>query len=256
MAPNESGGQDEVELAGADWFSAWIRAVGRFLFAILLWPVFLPKRAGQRVEPEGEGCILIANHHHILGPIFLNFLYPSKRLSIVAKQELYRMKLIGRILKAFRAIPLDRSIADIRASKLILSQIRAGRVVGIFPEGTRIKAEEAGTAELHASIFVYAIRRGIPILPVSIEPRYRLLGRPRYTFGWPVRYGLRGTESLSREEQEGIAREMMRRIYAAAGLPYQCRGIEGYGALFEQKLIEEPVETIRPVGRKKREVGD
>ncbi len=245
--------QDKMksELAGSDWFSAWIRAMVRFLAAVLLWPVFLPRLAGRRVEPEEEGCILIANHHSILDPIFLTFLYPSRRLSIVAKQELYRMKLIGRILKAFRTIPLDRSIADIRASKLILSQIRAGRVVGIFPEGTRIRPRDAATTELHGAILIYAIRRGVPILPVAIEPRYRLFGRPRYHFGQPVRYSLKEGEVLTREDQEGLARELMRRIYTTAGLAYDYPEAERNRLLFEERITETAVRDVHPVGRGK-----
>ncbi|NLB50882.1 MAG: 1-acyl-sn-glycerol-3-phosphate acyltransferase [Clostridiaceae bacterium] len=244
------------ELAGNDKFAAWIRGTVRVLAALFLWPVYLPRRQGQLMEPEGEGCILIANHHSILDPIFVTFLYPSPRLSIVAKQELYRMKLIGRILKAFRSIPLDRSIADVRASKLILSQIKAGRVVGIFPEGTRVKPQEAATAQLHASILIYAIRRGIPLLPVSIQPRYGFLGRPRYIFSQPVRYGLNKSGAPSKEEQEAMARELMRRIYQGAGLDYNHPKEEEYRKIFEELVTETPVQNLVPVGRKGKKRGD
>ncbi|NLA95595.1 MAG: 1-acyl-sn-glycerol-3-phosphate acyltransferase [Clostridiaceae bacterium] len=246
----------KADLPGKDWFSAWIRVASRLLATLFLWPVFLPRWAGDRVEPADEGCILIANHHHILDPIFITFLYRSNRLSIVAKQELYRMKLIGRILKAFWTIPLDRSIADIRASKLILSQIKAGRIVGIFPEGTRVRPRNAGTAELHSAILIYSIKRGVPVLPVAIEPRYRLFGRPCYHFGQPVRYGLKEGEALTKEQQEGLAREIMRRIYVTAGLPYDYPEAEKNRVLFEELITVLPVRDTRPVGRKKRRHGD
>ncbi len=246
----------KADLPGRDWFSAWIRVAVRLLATLLLWPVFLPRWAGDRVEPIDEGCILIANHHSILDPIFITFLYPSNRLSIVAKQELYRMKLIGRILKAFWSIPLDRSIADIRASKLILSQIKEGRIVGIFPEGTRISPRDAGRAELHSAILIYSIRRGVPIMPVAIEPCYRLFGRPRYHFGQPARYMLKEGEALTKEQQEGLAREFMRQIYATAGLPYDYPEAEQNRVLFEERIRVLPVRDTLAVGRKKRKHGN
>ena len=200
--------------------------------------------------PEGQGCILIANHHNLLDPIFITRFYKSERLSFVAKQELYSMKLIGRILKAFRAIPLDRSIADIRASKLILSQIKAGRVVGIFLQGTRLKLEDAAKVEPHASLLNYAIRRGIPVLTVGIDPRYRLFGRPRYVFAPPARYQLKGTEALSRPEQVALAREVMRRIYAMVDLPYDYEGSEANRLFFERHIEILPLsETEKGEGQ-------
>lgn len=234
---------------GENAFSSFIRGFTRVLVTLLVWPIFLPKRAGKRLEPVDEGCILIANHHHILDPIFITYYFPSPRLSFVAKQELYRMKLIGRILKAFRTIPLDRSSADIRASKLILSEIKAGKVVAIFPEGTRVKPDTAATAPLHESILIYAIRRGIPVLPVSVRPRYKLFGRPVYTFGQPVRYQMKGGETPGKDIQEGIAREIMRRIYAQAGLTYDYLDHEYYRRLFDQQVTWTPVPGTAAIGR-------
>ena len=229
-------------ITGEDGLSCVIRWVIGILATLILWPLFLPKVQGKRIEPpEGQGCILVANHHNLLDPIFITRIYKSDRLSFVAKQELYSMKLIGRILKAFRAIPLDRSIADIRASKMILSQIKAGRVVGIFLQGTRLKLEDAAKVEPHASILYYAIRRGIPVLTVGIDPRYRLFGRPRYVFAPPVRYRLKGTEVLSRTEQEALAREVMRRIYAMVDLPYDYEGSEANRLFFESRIEMIPL---------------
>ncbi len=231
------------ELPGGDRLSRLINRAIRLLATLLLWPVFLPKAEGERLEPRGEGCILIANHHHILDPIFISYFYSSDRLSFVAKQELYRMRLIGRILKAFRAIPLDRSTADIRASKQILAQIKAGRILGIFLQGTRVKLAEASSVIPHASILYYAIRRGIPVISVAIDPRYRLFGRPRYLFEEPVRYGIKGQEPLDRQEQEALAQEFMRRIYERAGLTYDYAGAEENRLLFEERITRSPLDA-------------
>ncbi|NLA81552.1 MAG: 1-acyl-sn-glycerol-3-phosphate acyltransferase [Clostridiaceae bacterium] len=248
-AGNMTARAEDRELAGGDRLSRVINRVIRILAALILWPFFLPRAQGKRLEPPpGQGCILIANHHHLLDPIFITQLYKSDRLSFVAKQELYSMKLIGRILKAFRAIPLDRSTADIRASKLILSQIKAGRIVGIFLQGTRVKLADAAKLEPHASLLYYAIRRGIPVMSVAIDPRYGLFGRPRYIFAPPVLYKLKEAETLKREQQEAIARELMRRIYAMADLPYVYEGMEANQVFFEETIEMTPLAGTTKLG--------
>ncbi|HZK41358.1 MAG TPA: lysophospholipid acyltransferase family protein [Clostridia bacterium] len=244
-------GPKDRELAGGDRFSLIINRFIRVLASLILWPLFLPRAQGKRLEPpQGQGCILIANHHHLLDPIFITQLYRSDRLSFVAKQELYSMKLIGRILKAFRAIPLDRSTADIRASKLILSQIKAGRVVGIFLQGTRVKLADAAKLEPHASLLYYAIRRGIPVMSVAIDPRYGLFGRPRYIFDLPVLYRLKEAKTLNRDQQEALARELMRRIYAMADLPYVYDGMEANQIFFEETIEMSPLLGVTSLGGK------
>lgn len=214
----------------------------RLLVAVFLWPLFLPRVQGPRLETEeGQGCVLIANHHSLLDPIFISLLYRSDRLSFVAKQELYATRIIGRVLKAFAAIPLDRSTADLRASKTILAKLKEGRILGIFLQGTRLKLEEAADIPPHSSLLYYAVRRGIPVMSVAINPRYRLFGRPLYVFGPPVRYRLKDMESLSPADQDGLAREIMRRLYQMAGLAYDYEGADANRAFFQDRLEVLPV---------------
>ncbi len=220
--------------------SRFLRTLIRGLAALILWPLFLPKREGRPWMPEGEGGLLLANHHSLLDPILITYFYKSERLSFVAKKELFNIFAIGRILRAFRSIPLDRETADVRATKLILAMIKEGQVVGLFPQGTRVSLEEPTSMTPHAPMLYYAIRRGIPIMFTAVDPRYRLFGRPRFIFADPVRPKLSGG-LLSREEQEGVAWELMRRIYAIAGLDYEYEGRERWQSFFDQRIQLVPI---------------
>jgi 1-acyl-sn-glycerol-3-phosphate acyltransferase len=235
---------DAGQPSGNDRVSAFITRLIRILVAVLLWPLFLPKAEGNREEPSDEGCILISNHQHLIDAIFITYFYPTKRLCFVAKKELFQMMLVGRIIKAFGAIPLDRSSTDIRASKLILSEIKKGKIIGVFIQGTRVKLKDAASVAPHSSILNYAIRRGIPVIPVAVDPCYRPFGRPRYIFGDALRLTLKKGESIDREEQDQIAREVMRRIYAMADRSYEFEGADQCQALFDEKILVSPLKEI------------
>ncbi len=221
---------------GGEPLSKFLRILIRVLVAILIWPFFLPRAEGSRKAPPEEGCLLIANHHNFFDPIFIHFYFTSLRLCFIAKKELYNAKLIGRILKAFGAIPLDRSSTDLQASKLIISEIAGKRIVGLFPQGTRVRIKDKITSDPHFGLIHYAIRRAVPIIPVGVDPRYRLFGRPRFVFGDTILLRLKDGEKLNPEEQIMVSHEVMRRLYALAGREYPRNGNEKNEELFRRKI--------------------
>ncbi|MDD3540292.1 MAG: lysophospholipid acyltransferase family protein [Eubacteriales bacterium] len=224
-----------------EWVSKCLRGIARALVAVILLPFYWPKATGNLKGPKEEGCILIANHHSLLDPILMTYFFKSTRLNFVAKAELFRIPVIGRFLRAFHSIPLDRNAADIKASKTILSEIKAGKMVGIFLQGTRVKLHEASKEQPHASILYYAIRRRIPVIHVSIDPRYHLFGRPRFLFGDPIRYLVNDKVALDKTEQDKVAREVMRLIYERVELPYEYDGWEENRLFYNQRIKTVPI---------------
>lgn len=226
---------------GGDGFSKFIRFFFRLLVAILILPFYWPRVEGNREVPSEDGCILVANHHSFFDPVLITFFYRSTRLCFIAKKELYNTKLIGRILKAFGAIALDRSSSDIQASKFIISEIADNKIIGLFPQGTRVSIDEEITSDPHFGLIHYAIRRDVPIIPVGIDPRYRLFGRPRLVFGDGIVLRLKVGEKLNQKEQIMVAHEVMRRVYALAGREYPRMGNDDNEKLFRRKIDVIPL---------------
>jgi len=226
---------------GGEPFSKFIRGVIRLLVAVLIWPFYLPRAEGNRDEPSDGGCILVANHHNLFDPIFITFYFRSKRLCFIAKKELYNAKLIGRILKAFGAIPLDRSSSDLQASKFIISEIANKKIIGLFPQGTRVPIKKEISSDPHFGLIHYAIRRGIPIIPVGIDPTYRLFGRPRFVFADSILLRLKDGEKLNPSEQTMVSHEVMRRLYALAGRDYPRKDNVENEKLFLRKIDVIPL---------------
>lgn len=142
-----------------------------------------------------EGPLLVAcNHASLLDPPALGSLLP-RPLRFMAKQELFAVPVLGRLIAWLGAIPIARGGADRRAVFAIAASLQKGNAVLIFPEGTRtsdgnLQKPKTGIGWLAANI------QDSLILPVYIAgtyqawPRHRALprlGRVQIHIGKPVR---------------------------------------------------------------------
>lgn len=101
----------------------------------LSWPFvrFQVWLAPGAVDPSGA-AVLVANHISHFDPLFLSFAFP-RMIDWMTTKEFYANPLLGTWLRAVNTFPVDRSRPDRRALRMGLERLRAGRVVGVFPEG-------------------------------------------------------------------------------------------------------------------------
>jgi 1-acyl-sn-glycerol-3-phosphate acyltransferase len=142
------------------------------------------------------------------------------------------------------AFTVRRGAADRRALQVAERVLEQGRLLCMFPEGTRSLSGALGPA--HGGAALLAQRSAAPIIPVAITgtPRIFLrqfpwLGRPRVTVtvGQPFAVRLPAAP-VQRDDRERVTGEIMERI--AALLPPEMRGAYDNGA---------PEAQIQPVGR-------
>jgi 1-acyl-sn-glycerol-3-phosphate acyltransferase len=134
---------------------------------------------GEHV-PRTGGAVLASNHVSYLDFIFCGLAaQPSRRLvRFMAKEEVFRDRIAGPLMRAMRHIPVDRA-AGASSYQAALRALRAGEVVGVFPEATisrafTVKDLKTGAARL-------AVEAGVPMVPVAVWGTQRLWtkGRPR-----------------------------------------------------------------------------
>ncbi len=94
-------------------------------------------------EPDSRADMILVNHQSLLDITSLEAIYP-KDLCWVAKKEIRDIPLFGHILQAPKMIVIDRKdrrslIKMLKEAKIRLSE---GRVIAIFPEGTRGKGDK------------------------------------------------------------------------------------------------------------------
>lgn len=166
--------------------------IGRFLSLLLFKTVFRVRVSGRENLPREGGCIVAANHNSYLDPPLVGSSLPRK-VYFMAKEELFRVPVLGLLLWSIDTFPVRRGVADRQAIKKALALLQKGEVVGIFPEGGRVKPGEIKDGELGAALL--ALKARVPVVPASIQGNAPWLkmekGLPRISsllvkFGEPI----------------------------------------------------------------------
>ncbi|MBE5759534.1 MAG: 1-acyl-sn-glycerol-3-phosphate acyltransferase [Clostridiales bacterium] len=156
------------------------------MFGFLQWLVrviYLPL-LGVRVKGlenlEGsEGSIIFANHLSNNDIIILQVVTKQK-LRIMAKEEVFKIKIFAPIMRWFGAFPVSRGNADRNALATAIKALKDGETFMIFPEGTRSKTGKL--QRFMPGIAGIAIESGAPLIMASIKGKPRLFGKTEVTF--------------------------------------------------------------------------
>ena len=180
---------------------------------IVLGVIFLGFEVhGAERAPDKGPLVVAANHSRFFDPVFVSIAVP-RRLRWMAKKELFSFPL-RRFFYFIGSFPVDRQGGGRAGLRNALNLLAEGRALGIFPEGTRQKAGEAGEAK--TGTVVLALRSGAPVIPVFAGPipgpAARLCGARFHVYvGDPIYIDntLRG-----RQAYREAADEILRLIYA------------------------------------------
>ncbi len=208
------------------WLLRGGRPVGRFL---------VRRRFGVRLHgvehvPTRGPVILAGNHIGIVdGPLLAAF--SPRPVHALTKIEMFTGR-TGRFLTAAGQIPIDRFAPDPAAIRTCVRVLRDGRVVGIFPEGTR-GAGDLG--RFHRGAAYLALVTGAPVVPLaflgtreygaghnSFPPRRSRLvlsyGEPR---SWPRQEWPRRRQDVREvaEEHRAMLVALLHDAMAATGIP-------------------------------------
>lgn len=148
--------------------SRTFRNVVRLLRPLVM---LLTKREWNGVEnlPPG-GFIAVTNHISDADPLtFIHFLldngvYPA----ILAKREMFKVPIVGRILRACGVIPVDRGTVGAKLSLVAATQaLAAGSCVVVYPEGTHTYDPDLWPMTAKTGAARLALNSGAPVIPVA-----------------------------------------------------------------------------------------
>ncbi|MDI3279857.1 MAG: lysophospholipid acyltransferase family protein [Bacillota bacterium] len=145
---------------------AWL--IAQPFFALL----FRLKVLGAENLPRRGGALLAANHVSLLDPVVLGAAV-RRRVYFMAKEELFRHPLLAALIRSLGAFPVRRGTADRRALNRATQLLAQGKVVGIFPEGTR--SLDGQLQPPYAGVALLASRTGVPVIPAAILGTQNLL---------------------------------------------------------------------------------
>ncbi|HEX5081900.1 MAG TPA: lysophospholipid acyltransferase family protein [Blastocatellia bacterium] len=156
-------------------------SIAKLIIYPLFRVLFTVEHHGVENVPE-EGAVIIAgNHPSYLDPVLVG-LPIRRKIRFMAWDALFRIPLLGQVIRAMGAFPVDirrgRGEAAYHQARRVLE---SGEVLGIFPEGQR--SDQAAMGDLRAGVARLAIETGAPIVPVTIGgamrawPKWKLLPR-------------------------------------------------------------------------------
>jgi 1-acyl-sn-glycerol-3-phosphate acyltransferase len=153
----------------------------RFMFRCLFYSLFRLKVSGRENIPERGTVILCANHISYFDPPLVGT--PIKRMvHYMAKEELFRIPVLGWLITQFGAFPVKRGGVSREAIRHSIELLKSGKVMGIFPEGTTKNAGGMGKKGA-ASL---AIKSNATVIPVAIIGSYKLFQQLEIIYGEPV----------------------------------------------------------------------
>jgi 1-acyl-sn-glycerol-3-phosphate acyltransferase len=156
-------------------------SIAKLIIYPLFRVLFSIEHHGVENVPE-EGAVIIAgNHPSYLDPVLVGL--PIKRkIRFMAWDALFRIPLLGQVIRAMGAFPVDiRKGRGEAAYHQALRVLESGAALGVFPEGQR--SDQAAMGDLRAGVARLAIETGAPIVPVTIGgamrawPKWKLLPR-------------------------------------------------------------------------------
>lgn len=227
----------------SDMLLSFIKLVVYPLFRLL----FSVEHEGIENVPE-EGAVIIAgNHPSYLDPLLVSL--PIKRpVRFMAWDALFKVPLLGQIIKAMGAFPVDiRKGRGEAAFREALRVLGSGEALGIFPEGQR--SEQAAMGELRTGVARLAIETGAPIVPVTIGgatrawPKWKLLPKSAkiiVRYHKPIR--LSDEERVANRDNREFHQQVMSRVAASINRSL-IPSIRGADSL--ERWYQQPPSHIR-----------
>lgn len=156
-------------------------------FIVKSFSIFYPKKVyGKENIPQGK-ALLVCNHFRALDCGYIASIY-NKDIRFLAKKEIVKNKLVGKIVKSFGAVPIDRENPELKTMLSVIKYLKAGHKVCIFPEGTRNKSGTNELQETKPGYIVFAISASCPIVPIIQIGKGKLFKRQKFIIGKPIEF--------------------------------------------------------------------
>lgn len=164
----------------------------RFIVAIYAKIFYRLEIIGRENEPKDGGCIAIANHASFLDPIAVAAAI-KRDVCFMAKSDLQSNKFMQWVFKMCNVIAIRRGESDMAALRKSCEAVKDGNILGIFPQGTRIRCESPDAETALPGVGLIAMRTKAPVLPIAVcygkkNKKPTAFRKVRVVIGKPIPY--------------------------------------------------------------------
>jgi 1-acyl-sn-glycerol-3-phosphate acyltransferase len=207
--------------------------VSRVVAGPFLHVLWRPEITGLANIPSSGGAILASNHLSLADSVFLPLMV-SRPVTFVAKSEYFTgsspiHRAVGVYLRATKQLSVNREVSRAALDMLesALAVLQAGRLFGIYPEGTR--SPDGRLYRGRPGVGWLALKSGLPVIPVAMSGTDRVLppGRAvptltkiRITVGEPLTFADYRDQPVGARQRREVTDEVMRAIQALSGQEY------------------------------------
>ncbi len=219
---------EEAKFKETIWIKFWYSLIKTVLGPFIRW-VWIKKVEGLKNIPEQKPCIIAANHSSYFD--FLSLAAISKRrIYFLAAEKFFKGKIWGPLVRLTGQIKVERKSKDkSQVYNLVLSAIKQGYIIGVFPEGTRSRNGEIHQVYGGIARFVLATR--VPVVPVGISGAFEILPPHKkipqikknieIKIGQSMEFGKYYDKEQSEKVLQDISDEIMLKIAELSGKKYQ-----------------------------------
>ena len=161
-----------------------VKVISRTLLSI-----FTRRRVTGKENIPRQGPLLVVSNHLSFADQFLLAVSLNRKAVFMAKEEIFRFRLLRHLARGFGAFPVRRGgILDRAALQQANQVLDSGQALAMFPEGARNRKAELRRA--YPGSAMIALHNNVPILPIGItgmehadikSPLWNLIHRPLVT---------------------------------------------------------------------------
>jgi 1-acyl-sn-glycerol-3-phosphate acyltransferase len=170
-----------------------------------LFRVTIINPENEPLKENAKSYVACINHSSNWDPILIGACM-HRPLRYMAKAELFKVPVLKSIVKLFGAFPVDRKTADVGSIKTCISLLGNGEIVGMYPQGTRVKKIHPENVPMKNTVAMVAVRAKTGILPVTIITKgykVRMFHKTIVVFGEYIPF--EKLEEMSKDSGEEIS---------------------------------------------------
>ena len=185
------------------------------LSGLFKW-IYNLKIVSEENVPKDGAYVVVCNHISLGDVIILGVACP-RQIYFMAKKELFKIPLLSGLIKALGAFPVDRKGNPAGAVKTSIRYLKDGKIVGMFPQGTRSRNVSVEDTEFKTGAAFSAYKSGSGVIPAFIKTKnqkFKFFARTDIIFGTPISFDeLKFTEG-GRDELENATQIIKDAVFA------------------------------------------